>query len=163
MIINLNYKNLSDVITRSSPAAYAQMIGSNNYPKIRGAVKFYQTPMGVIVMAEINNLPPTQSNIFAFHIHYGENCDGSENQYPNVGEHFNPASVPHPLHAGDLPPLFSNNGTAWMAVLTNRFDVKEIIGKPVIIHHNPDDFTTQPSGNSGVKIACGTIKSFART
>jgi Cu-Zn family superoxide dismutase len=44
-----------------------------------------------------------------------------------------------------------------MSVLINKFTVNEIIGRTVIIHSQPDDFTTQPSGNSGKKIACGEI------
>ncbi|MCX7614928.1 MAG: superoxide dismutase family protein, partial [Clostridiales bacterium] len=63
----------------------------------------------------------------------------------------------HPGHAGDLPPLFGNYGHAFMAVFTGRVSVSEIIGRTVIIHASPDDFTTQPSGNSGKKIACGQI------
>lgn len=43
-------------------------------------------------------------------------------------------------------------------VLINKFKIKDILGKVVIIHDMPDDFTTQPSGNSGTKIACGKIK-----
>ena len=46
-----------------------------------------------------------------------------------------------------------------MTVLINKFKIKDIIGKVVIIHDSPDDFTTQPSGNSGKKIACGKIES----
>ena len=57
-----------------------------------------------------------------------------------------------------MPPLFWNNGYAFQMFLTDRFTVKEIIGKTVIIHDNADDFTTQPSGNSGEKIACGVIE-----
>lgn len=45
-----------------------------------------------------------------------------------------------------------------MSVFINKFTVKDIIGKVVIIHEMPDDFTTQPSGNSGTKIACGEIE-----
>ena len=45
-----------------------------------------------------------------------------------------------------------------MSVLLNKFSINEIIGKTVIIHDMPDDFTTQPSGNSGTKIACGVIQ-----
>ena len=45
-----------------------------------------------------------------------------------------------------------------MCVLVNKFKIKDIIGKVVIIHDSPDDFTTNPSGNSGKKIACGKIK-----
>ena len=50
------------------------------------------------------------------------------------------------------------SGFAWMMYVTDRFSIPELIGKTVIIHSNPDDFTTQPSGNSGNKIACGTIQ-----
>ena len=45
-----------------------------------------------------------------------------------------------------------------MAFMTDRFTVEEIVGKTIIIHSNADDFTTQPGGNSGKKIACGAIK-----
>ena len=57
-----------------------------------------------------------------------------------------------------MPPLFSNKGYAFMIFLTDRFKVDEIIGKTVIIHSMPDDFKTQPSGDSGMKIACGVIE-----
>ena len=46
-----------------------------------------------------------------------------------------------------------------MTFLTNRFRVEEILGKTVIIHDSPDDFTSQPAGNAGKKIACGMIRS----
>lgn len=72
--------------------------------------------------------------------------------------HYDPGSCEHPHHAGDLPPLFGNNGFALCAFLTNRFSVDEVVGRTVIIHDRPDDFTTQPSGNSGMKIACGVIR-----
>ena len=58
---------------------------------------------------------------------------------------------------GDLPPLVENNGYAYMQVLINKFKIKDILGKVIIIHDSPDDFTTQSSGNSGIKIACGKI------
>ena len=51
-----------------------------------------------------------------------------------------------------------NHGKADMAVLTDRFRVDEIIGRTVVLHRNPDDFQTQPSGNAGIKIACGIIE-----
>ena len=44
------------------------------------------------------------------------------------------------------------------AVVTDRFTISDIIGRTVVIHKSPDDFTTQPSGNAGAKIACGEIK-----
>ena len=53
------------------------------------------------------------------------------------------------IHFIDLPPLLENNGFAYMSVLVNKFKISEIIGKVIIIHDMPDNFTSQPSGNSG--------------
>lgn len=80
-----------------------------------------------------------------------------DDPFADAMSHYNPNDCEHPHHAGDLPPLFGNDGFALLLFLTSRFSVDEIIGKTVIIHDQPDDFTTQPSGNSGTKIACGVI------
>lgn len=80
--------------------------------------------------------------------------------YPNINGNVKfkeTKNCPHPFHMGDLPPLIENNGYAYMQVLINKFKIKDILGKVIIIHDSPDDFTTQPSGNSGTKIACGKI------
>jgi len=66
---------------------------------------------------------------------------------------------PHGNHAGDFPVLFSNNGYARMSFFTNRFCVQDVIGKSIMIHLHPDDFRTQPSGDSGKRNGCGVIKS----
>lgn len=88
----------------------------------------------------------------------GTSCTGNnEDEFSYAKTHFNPTECPHPFHIGDLPPLIENNGYAYMNVLVNKFKIKDIIGKVLIIHDMPDDFTTQPSGNSGAKIACGKI------
>lgn len=138
-------------------AAYAQLRGDDQYPDIRGYVSFNQLSNGVLVTAKISGLPygTDGMGIYAFHIHEGEDCGGMD--FADSMLHFNPENHPHPYHAGDLPPLFSNNGSAYMSVLTDRFTVNEIVGRTVIIHAGVDDFTTQPSGNSGAKIACGKI------
>lgn len=145
------------------PNSAADISGGENYPGIRGRVIFRQQKNGVLVTADIYGLPTGEtgcdSGVFGFHIHEGEDC-GSNGQEPfsNTKGHYNPGDCPHPYHAGDLPPLFENDGYAYMSVLTNRFTATEIIGRTVVIHLKPDDFHTQPSGNSGEKIACGVIK-----
>lgn len=143
--------------------AKAEIRGGKKYPKIRGIVTFRQTNKGVIVTAKIYNLPTKigkcNDRIFGFHIHEGTECSGTiQDEFANAKSHYNPDNCKHPEHAGDLPPLFENDGYAYMNILTNRFKLKEIIGKAIIIHSLPDDFTSQPSGNSGEKIACGIIK-----
>lgn len=143
--------------------ASARVAGSGSYPDVSGTVRFYQTPAGVLVRAEISGLPqdncPCCGRIFGFHIHAGGSCTGSpEDPFAHALSHDNPGGCEHPYHAGDLPPLFGNGGYALAVFLTNRFSVDEVTGKTVVIHDRPDDFTTQPSGNSGVKIACGVIR-----
>lgn len=159
-----NYPNFSSMFNQK-PKAVAKVKGGEKYPQISGEVWFYQVAGGVIVVADISGLPTSDkdcnSPIFAFHIHEGNSCMGNqEDQFANVGTHYNPNNCPHPYHAGDLPPLFTANGRAFLSVLTNRFKIEEVIGRTVIIHNSLDDFTTQPSGNAGVKIACGEIVGF---
>ncbi len=142
-------------------AAIAEIKGSRDYPDIHGYVSFYEMDRGVLVIASVNGLPYQEgcgTGVFGFHIHSGDSCTGNETDpFADAGGHLNLDNCPHPYHAGDLPPLFGNHGFAYLAVLTDRFTIEEIVGKVVVIHEKPDDFTTQPSGNSGNKIACGKI------
>lgn len=136
--------------------AAALMRGGDIAPYIFGRVEFFQKENCVLVVVNIGGLPKNNSGFYGFHIHSGSSCLGVD--FSESGSHFNPANKPHPNHSGDLPPLLACGNTAYLQVLTNRFRVSDILGKTVIIHSNPDDFTTQPSGNAGTKIACGVIK-----
>ena len=143
--------------------AKATIKGSSKYPNINGTVLFKETKNGVEITAKINNLPQSKNSctgsFFGLHIHEGSSCTGnSEDEFANAKSHYNPTNCPHPFHIGDLPPLIENNGFAYMSVLINKFKINDILGKTIIIHDMPDDFKTQPSGNSGTKIACGIIK-----
>lgn len=154
-------------VTKLPPNAVAIMHGDSAHPDISGTVRFYQTRSGVLVSAELFGLPAPvgdcQNQIFGFHIHSGASCTRSGlDPFGNSGMHYNPKDCLHPYHAGDLPPLFGNQGYAFSMFLTDHFSVREIIGRTVIVHSLPDDFTTQPSGDSGNKIACGEITSTAK-
>ena len=153
--------NITSVI-QSAPDAAARVCGSEKYPDIHGTVKFYQTDQGVLVYADICGLPSRGSGscgqIFGFHIHEGDSCTGNDSdRFADTGSHYDTENRKHPHHSGDLPPLFGNDGHAVLIVLTDRFYVREAVGRTVIIHDSPDDFTSQPSGNAGKKIACGKI------
>ncbi len=150
-------------IASSCPDARAYLKGGPGYPQINGLVCFYQCNNGVLVVADVHGLPytpgPCNARVYGFHIHQGDRCDGTPSDpFAEAKGHYNPDYCQHPQHAGDLPPLFGNDGSAWCAVLTNRFALREVIGRTVIIHALPDDLTSQPSGNSGQKIACGLIR-----
>lgn len=149
-------------ILRRAPNAEAAVRGGPEHPSTVGTVSFYQMPDSVLVVAQIRGLPhgteKCAPDIFGFHIHAGSSCTGNtEDPFADTDGHYNPGNCPHPAHAGDLPPLFGSHGSAFLAVLTDRFSVSEVIGRTVVVHAAPDDFTTQPSGNSGAKIACGRI------
>ena len=70
---------------------------------------------------------------------------------------YNPDMAKHPLHKGDLPPLAGFDGQAVTAFFVGGVTAAELIGRTVVIHLMPDDMKSQPSGNSGEKIACGEI------
>lgn len=144
----------------SMPDAYALVRGKASYGNLRGKVSFYGVHSGTIVVAEITGLPMQEGKgmFHGFHIHEGAGCTGTvEQPFMNAGGHYNPDNAPHPNHAGDLPPLLSGNGAAYSSVFTDRFFPDDVIGRTVVIHQMPDDFNTQPSGNSGEMIACGQI------
>ncbi|MEY8353673.1 superoxide dismutase family protein [Lachnospiraceae bacterium 54-53] len=155
--------NFKELLNSQVPQAMAWVTGQTAYPDISGIVRFYPTAYGgVLIEAEFFNLPnintPGSSDFYAFHIHEYGDCG---NNFANAGEHYNPSGLPHPYHAGDMPPLMGNQGYAWMTFYDKRFTIEDIIGRSVIVHRRADNFTTQPSGNSGAEIACGVIRPFS--
>lgn len=139
------------------PDAVARLRGGEEASRIWGEVKFYQTRSGVLVIADVSGLPEGDGEgFFALHIHEGDSCGGEG--FAATGGHYNPTGALHPRHAGDLPPLLSCGGRAYLAVRTDRFRVQDVVGRTAVIHSGADDFRTQPAGNAGTKIACGTIQ-----
>lgn len=152
--------NFIRLMRAGTPDASAYIKGNQTHPGLAGTVHFYSTSYGgVLVVAEIFGLPnitePGSVDFYGFHIHEHGNCTLP---YDKTGDHYNPTGEEHPSHAGDLPPLMGNQGYAFSVFYDKNFQVPDIIGRSVIIHSKPDDFTTQPSGNSGEKIACGVIR-----
>lgn len=148
------------LLSEEEPDAVAVLKGNDTYPDINGIVKFYALPeSGILIATEITDLPDVKDEdtptFFAFHIHETGDCSGN---FASTGMHYNPDKVPHPEHAGDLPPLLSNDGYAWMVFYDSFLTLPMILNRSIVIHRNPDDFTTQPSGNAGEKIACGVIE-----
>ena len=141
------------VISTGMPMAVACVEGIGG---LQGTVKFYPIPGGCLVMAEVVGLPKNETGFYGFHIHEGRSCGGVG--YSETKGHFSPGGEDHPRHTGDLPPLLSDNGRAFLAVKTCRFTPCDIIGRTVVIHGEAENFRSQPGGNAGQKIACGVIR-----
>ena len=129
-----------------------------------GSVTFTQKGDKVAVVAKISGLAPGQHG---FHIHEKGDCSSGDGM--SAGGHFNPFGKPHgnpsspDHHGGDMPSLqadASGNAalTADLDSLTIGSGAGDIVGKAVIVHKDPDDYTTQPTGNSGARVACGVIR-----
>ena len=148
--------------------AIAELTGSNLAPEVHGTVKFFKVPDGTWVQAEVFGLPEfkeksgtePQTGPFAFHIHQNGSCGSvfGDSPFSAAGGHWNPDGEPHGNHAGDFPVLFSNGGTAKMLFFFFFFFPEDVIGRSVIIHNSPDDYTMPPSPQNK-RIACGTIVS----
>ncbi len=144
------------------PDAYAKIKGGTLFPDISGYANFYDNPAakGIIIEVEVSALPVSQvdcPHFLGLHIHENGDCS---NNFANTGTHYNPKEHEHPCHAGDLPSLLNNNGYAYLCFYNCFLSIEDVIGRSILIHDNRDDFTSQPAGDSGEKIACGTIEPF---
>ena len=150
-------------MTSTGPAAVADLAPTKGNDT-KGSVAFTQSGERVTVVAEISGLTPGGHG---FHIHEKGDCTAED--ATSAGGHFNPAGKPHAdpasrdRHAGDMPMLMAD--AAGNARLTTTLDIvtigggtADIVGRGVIVHKDADDYKTQPTGNSGARVACGVIR-----
>lgn len=137
--------------------------GSN----VTGTVQFFPlADGGVRIQGRVEGLAPNSEH--GFHIHEKGDCSSGDGL--SAGGHFNPtqqqhgksdASLPH--HLGDLPSLDANaQGVATFDFVRKDIALNRgsngILGRGLIVHNDPDDYTTQPTGNSGARLACAVIE-----
>jgi Cu-Zn family superoxide dismutase len=146
-----------------NPVATAQMKPTAGNTA-SGTVRFEQVGGKVVVTAVITGLKPNSEH--GFHVHEKGDCSAPD--ATSAGGHFNPAGRPHghhgkaERHAGDMPNLRADaSGTARVTWETDLLSVgsgsADVIGRSVVIHRDPDDYASQPAGNSGPRLACGVI------
>lgn len=140
--------------------ASAQM-HSDTMKSINGVVTFKKKEGLLLVTADFKGLKPNTK--LGFHIHQNGVCEGPD--YKTAGDHYNPTQMKHgspdatQRHKGDMGNLQTDkNGNAKMTITLNETTLEEIMGKSVLVHASADDFKTQPSGNSGARIACGLVR-----
>lgn len=129
-----------------------------------GTVKFEQHGDMVRVSGTVSGLLPNSEH--GFHVHEKGDCSAPDAS--SAGGHFNPLkkehghAVPGGRHAGDMPNLRANSdGRASFSIDLRGMTVADgetsILGKSAVVHAKPDDYRSQPSGDSGARIACGVI------
>ena len=151
----------SSMSMRSAAATAALAPTKGN--QVSGTVSFMQRGSAVLVEAKVTGLSP---GLHGFHIHERGNCTAPDAS--SAGGHFNPGNMAHGgptgtlRHGGDLGNLEANSS----GVATYKAEVTgislgtgddSIIGRAVIVHEKGDDLATQPTGNSGARVACGLI------
>ena len=120
---------------------------------------------GLHLTGEVGGLEPGSTH--AIHIHEKGDCSAADAS--SAGGHFNPTAEPHGKvdtathHAGDMNNIVANaEGVAMVnvhaqGVVLGGSAANDAVGKAVIVHAAPDDYTSQPSGNAGARVACGVI------
>lgn len=149
--------------SRSSALKAAAVVKPYQDHKISGMVTFTKVPDGIKIVADVNGLKPGKHG---FHVHEHGDCSGGDGM--KAGGHFNPTNSKHggpdspERHVGDLGNLEADTtGYAHYERVDTLIALEgpdSIIGRSIMIHADPDDFVTQPTGNSGGRIACGKIE-----
>jgi Cu-Zn family superoxide dismutase len=133
---------------------------------VAGTLKFTAVANSVQITGSITGLPPKSEH--GFHIHETGDCAGPD--FKSAGEHFNPEKALHgdpaspARHLGDIPNVTADEtGMALVNVTVNGATLKDLgahdlMGKALVVHAKKDDYKTQPSGDSGDRIACGVIR-----
>jgi superoxide dismutase, Cu-Zn family len=149
--------------TMNGPSATATLAPTTGQTA-QGTVRFVQLADGSVeVSVNLTGVPP---GVHGFHVHDKGDCGDNGNA---AGGHFNPTSTPHgspdtaPHHAGDFGNVTADaNGKVNTRFTTRSVTVEpgptSAVGHAVILHANPDDLTTQPTGNAGGRIACGVVQ-----
>lgn len=150
------------VDVREAQAVLASASGS----LVSGKIVLTPVAGGVRLLGEVGGLP--KSGRAGFHVH--ERGDCSSVDAGSAGGHFNPTGQPHgnaktgPHHAGDLDNLIADlDGVARVDVVLRDVSLggppnTDIAGRALVVHAAPDDYRSQPAGNSGARVACGVIR-----
>jgi len=147
----------------SGPRAVAQL-QSTTGNTATGTVSFVKSGDTVVVKGEVRGLKPNAEH--GFHVHEKGDCSSGDGL--SAGGHFNPDGKPHgnhadmAHHAGDLPSLKADaSGVAKFSFESTSIAVgsgpSDVIGRGLIVHRDPDDYKTQPTGNAGPRLACAVI------
>lgn len=132
---------------------------------VTGELAFEAVDGGVAITGQVNGLPPGSEH--GFHVHETGDCSAPDGS--SAGGHFNPMDVDHGRvgagahHVGDTDNIVADD--TGVATVNTRLEgatladgaPTDVLGRGVIVHADPDDYATQPTGNAGARLACGVI------
>lgn len=135
---------------------------------VSGKLSFMPMAGGVHITGTIGGLSPGSTH--AFHVHEKGDCSAVDAS--SAGPHFNPAAAPHGRsssaanqhHAGDMDNLVADRdgvvrvNVHLTGVTLGGGAANDIANRAIVVHASPDDYTSQPAGNAGARVACGVIK-----
>lgn len=140
------------------------LLESPSMKNLKGTLKLHEMDNQIHIEAEISGLKP--GAVHGFHVHEVGECKGPD--FKSAGGHYNPTKHDHggpkteTKHAGDLGNVEADKkGVAKLSLsmaTAEKMNLKDFIGKAVVLHAKADDLKTQPSGDSGERIACGILK-----
>ena len=146
------------------PKAHAVLTGASG-KTVTGDINLAPTGDGVMLTGTVDGLAPNSEH--GFHVHEKGDCSAVDAS--SAGGHFNPDNTKHgnptsgEHHLGDMPNIVSDamghaevSATILGATLGDG-GAHDLMGKAIIVHDKPDDYTSQPSGNAGARVACGVI------
>lgn len=159
---------VTDVKSIRKPAVTSAVVVVKPFQdnKVSGKVTFTKVSGGIKIVADVDGLKPGKHG---FHVHEHGDCSGHDGM--KAGGHFNPTNSKHggpdspERHVGDFGNLEADaNGHAHYERVDTLIAFEgpnSILGRSIVIHADPDDFVTQPTGASGARIACGLIEAVA--
>lgn len=132
---------------------------------VSGTATFIENKGKVTFEAKLSGLQP---GVHAIHIHEKSDCSAADGS--SAGGHWNPTFKKHgkwaegEYHKGDIGNFTADeNGNGTITLTTDEWCIgcddptKDVTGKSLIVHKDKDDFVSQPTGNSGARIACSAI------
>ena len=154
----------ADMTTASTAGAMA-ILSATEGNSVTGEIMFEAVDGGVAITGQVNGLPPGGEH--GFHVHETGDCSAPD--ATSAGGHFNPAGMAHGRvgegehHVGDTDNIVADD--TGVAVIDTRLDgatlgdgaPTDVLDRGVIVHADADDYTTQPTGNAGARLACGVI------
>ncbi|MEO6186001.1 MAG: superoxide dismutase family protein [Steroidobacteraceae bacterium] len=153
-------------VVEAAPATAATVLAGASGSSVAGALQLVASNDGVTLTGELSGLAPNTEH--GFHVHEIGDCSAPDAK--SAGDHFNPDHAEHggptsaAKHLGDIPNITSDatgqaavNATIARATLRDG-GPNDLAGRAVIVHAKRDDYATQPSGDSGDRIACGVVR-----